>query len=280
MRILAENLRFPEAPAFDKNADLWCVELKGGNLARFKNGAIERFATGGAPNGVVFDWQNRAVFCDAAQNQIRRFDLETGNFETLAAAVDGERLNKPNDLAFDSRGNLIFTCPGDSRREPSGYVCCLKPDGTVKKIADKMFFPNGLAFAGDERTLIVAETYKQRLWRGEWNANDCEWRAAQPFAETGGNPGPDGMAFCANNLLYVAVYGSSQIKAVNQNGEIIETHFLPGANPTNVAFDLRGNSGLIVTEAERGLLLSIAEISGGVELFDGKLSEHGAVATW
>lgn len=269
IKTLAENLDFPEGPAFDSAGDLWCVELKGGNLICLKDGKIERIPTDGAPNGLAFDWQNRAVFCDAAQNAIRRYDSRTGKFETLADTVDGEFLNKPNDLAFDAYGNLLFTCPGDSRREPTGYVCCLKTDGTVKKIADKMFFPNGLAFAGDGQTLVVAETYRQRLWRGDWNADECEWTNAQPFADVGGNPGPDGMAFGANGLLHVAVYGSSEIKVVNESGRIIETRRLPGANPTNAAFDQSGKLGLVVSETELGLLLSIPEITGGVELFDG-----------
>jgi gluconolactonase len=36
----------------------------------------------------------------------------TGACEVIVERLDGERLKKPNDLAFDRVGNLLFTCPG------------------------------------------------------------------------------------------------------------------------------------------------------------------------
>lgn len=270
IRILAEGLSFPEGPAFDAQGNLWCVELKGGNLIEVKtDGQFIRHATNGMPNGLCFDSMNRAWVCDSKQMAVRRFEPTTGTWDTIADTLEGERLNKPNDLAFDQAGNLVFTCPGDSRHEPTGYVCCVLQDGTIKKIATGMFFPNGLAFANDGRTLVVAETYRHRLWRGSWDAVAAEWRDARPWADVSGAPGPDGMAFGAAGLLYVAVYGSGQIKAVNEQGRVVETHDVPGANPTNVAFDPLARFGLIVTEAEHGRLLSLPELRPGVRLFNG-----------
>ena len=49
----------------------------------------------------------------------------------VGSVQEAKPLFKPNDLAFDAVGNLIFTCPDDSRTEPTGYVAILKPDGLV-----------------------------------------------------------------------------------------------------------------------------------------------------
>jgi hypothetical protein len=38
-------------------------------------------------------------------------------------------------------------------------------------------------------------------------------------------------------------------------------------NPTNAAFDPTNRLGLVVTEAEKGLLLSLPEVGPGVTLF-------------
>lgn len=257
MKILAEGLHFPEGPAFAPDGALWSVELKGDALVRFSERSLERFSVGGAPNGLLFDSRGLAWFCDAEKNAIRTFDPATGRFETIIDRIDGAPLFKPNDLAFDAAGNLVFTCPGDSRAEPTGYVCCLSPDGELTKIATEKYFPNGLAFTPDGSHLIIAETYKHRLWKGRWDAAARQWLDAQPWADTGAPPGPDGMAFGEDGLLHVAVFRHGEIQSFDSDGKKVKTLSLPGQNPTNVAFDPSGRLGMIVTEAEKGLLLSV-----------------------
>lgn len=255
--ILAEGLNFPEGPAFAPNGELWCVELKGGNLVRWSERGIERFDTGGEPNGLTFDNRGVAWFCDAGQCAIRTFEPATGLYNTTVHSIDGVPLFRPNDLVFDGRGNLIFTCPGDSRREPTGYVCCFSASGELTKIAEGIYFPNGLALFDEDRRLVIAETYRQRLWKGRWNGHARAWTDAHPYANVAGLPGPDGMAFDSDGLLYVAVYRSGQIRVFNDQGELVKAYDLPGMNPTNVAFDPSGRLGMVVTEAEKGQLLRI-----------------------
>jgi gluconolactonase len=206
---------------------------------------------------MVIDAQGRIWFCDSEKKAIRRFNPENHQVETIADKVGEETLNKPNDLAFDSEGNLVFTCPGDSRQEPSGYVCVLQKNGLVKKITTEKYFPNGLAFSPDGRTLTIAETYKHRLWKGDWNAKTCEWTNAKVWVELDGGIGPDGMAFDSEGNLYVAVFDTGKIKVISPKGKIIEEIQTLGKRPTNCAFDPSGKLGLVVTEAEKGLLLSI-----------------------
>jgi len=270
LNILAEGLQFPEGPAFDSQGTLWAVELKGGGLVRRSKGVCESVATGGGPNGIVIDAQGRVLFCDSVECSIRRYDPSTRQTVTLATKVDGETLKKPNDLCFDAAGNLLFTCPGSSRQEPTGYSCVLTPNGEVRKIAEGHYFPNGLLFTADGSQLIIAETYKQRLWIGDWDASTLTWSNPRVWAEgLEGAPGPDGMAFGADGRLYAAVYGSSSIYVLSSEGQIEEQIKLPGQNPTNCAFDPSGELGLVVTEAETGKLLSLPELGVGIPLYCG-----------
>lgn len=258
--VLSGDLRFPEGPAFAPDGSLWAVELKGGSLVRLRDGQLIRHHVGGSPNGIAIDQQGRIWFCDAEKNSISRFDPLTQQVVRIIGEVDGEELNKPNDLAFDADGNLVFTCPGNSRQEPSGYACVLKTDGTVQKITTGKYFPNGLAFSEDGKTLVIAETYKHRLWKGDWNAVTCEWESEKVWCDIGGPDGPggpDGMAFAENGDLYVAVYGTSSVRVVNSNGEVKEQIRIEGKCPTNCAFDPTGDLGLVITEAEKGEILSV-----------------------
>jgi len=249
---------------------LWAVELKGGALVQWKEGQLIRHRVGGAPNGIAVDSENKIWFCDADQNAIRCFDPLTKEIKVMADKVDGHLLHKPNDLAFDSKGNLVFTCPGKSREEPTGYVCVLTKGGNVKKITTEKYFPNGLAFTANGKSLVIAETYKHRLWKGDWNADTCEWTNGNVWCNIGGpiGPGgPDGMAFDEEGNLYAAIFGSGKIKVVNKIGEVINEILLMGQHPTNCAFDPSGKLGLVVSEAEHGVLVSINVCSKGQPLF-------------
>lgn len=258
IELLAEGLQFPEGPAFAADGSLWAVELKGGNLVQLKDGRLHRFPVGGGPNGIAIDGAGYIWFCDSEQNAVRRFDLKTQQTETIVHQCRNETLNKPNDLAFDGYGNLVFTCPGNSRREPTGYVCVLTAAGEVRKIATGMYFPNGLAFSADGKELIIAETYRHSLWKGRWNAKDGSWEEAKLWCVIGGPDGPggpDGMAFGEDKNLYVAVYGTASVRVISPEGSVIGLIPLPGQNPTNCAFTPLRKGNLVITEAEKGQIL-------------------------
>jgi len=272
--VLAQDLAFPEGPAFDPFGDLWCVELAAGTLwRRSPSGRISRRFVDGRPNGIAIDAAGRIWFCDSALNAIRRLDPATDTLLTIIDSVDGVRLDKPNDLAFDNRGNLIFTCPGDSRTDPTGYVCCLAPDRTATVVATGLYFPNGLAFTSDGG-LIIAETRRQRLWRGLWDPNLRQWTQAEVIAETAGQIGPDGLAIARDGRLYVAVHGSNRIEIKTARGSPCGFLSVGAGNPTNCAFDPTGALGLVVTEAAGGSVLSYPGVGPGLRLAS---PESGAV---
>lgn len=63
-----------------------------------------------------------------------------------------------------------------------------------------------------------------------------------------------------------------EVKSGNYNQweeKVIEEIFMPGQNPTNCAFDHADKLGLVVTEAEKGLLLSVDLDSKEIQLYNG-----------
>jgi gluconolactonase len=75
------------------------------------------------------------------------------------------------------------------------------------------------------------------------------------------------MAFAADGRLHVAIYSGMAVKVVAADGEVEEVIAVPGANPTNCAFDPSGRLGLVVTEAENGRLFSLPSLGPGAPLF-------------
>ena len=233
MKTILSNLNFPEGPAVGADGALWFVELHGGSVCRLgKGGELSRFKIpNGRPNGIAADAAGRIWFCDAGNDCVSILNPESGEIKTACDAVEGERLAHPNDLAFDMRGNLVFTCPGESRKEP------------------------GLAFSPDGKSLFIAETYKKRIWKGDWNPAALSWSNARVWAEAGGDPGPDGMAFGDDGNLYAAIFGGGAVKAFSPDGNLAKEISLGGRDPSNCAFLPDG--GLVVTEAERGELVLV-----------------------
>lgn len=79
------------------------------------------------------------------------------------AHLSGEGLNEivvaPNGNIYVNGGNEFHPDEGVA----PGFVLLITPDGTVRRVADDIAFPNGMAITPDESTLIVAESFASRL---------------------------------------------------------------------------------------------------------------------
>jgi gluconolactonase len=267
--ILANDINFPEGPAFDPQGTIWCTEMGRGNLIYLSDGQILRIPVYGRPNSLAFDDQGRAWICDSEHNSIRRFDLVTQSWETMLESTEGHSLQTPNDLIFDSAGNLLFSCPNYSDEKQTGYIVCLSPDGTSKIIIEKMNRPNGLGLANDGNNLIVADTFTKTLYKGTWDPINKLCTNFKAWSVVGGNEGPDGLAVSGENLVFVAIYGDGEIRILDQQGQFTGNLTVPGGNPTNIAIDPNGQYGLVVTEAEKGQLISFPHFVITPQIFDG-----------
>ena len=71
-----------------------------------------------------------------------------------------------NELVVDGRGNIYVNGGTDfhpAEGEAPGFVALVTPDGRVRRVADGLAFPNGMAVTPDEETLIVSESFAGTL---------------------------------------------------------------------------------------------------------------------
>jgi sugar lactone lactonase YvrE len=129
-----------------------------------------------------------------------------------------------NDIVVDGRGNTYvntigFEFPGG--QFAPGFVALVTPDGMVRQVADGLAFPNGMAVTPDNKTLIVAESYGERLTAFDI-AGDGSLSHRRVWASMPGDH-PDGICLDAEGATWYADVGSSHCVRVREGGEIVQT---------------------------------------------------------
>jgi len=247
--LFATGFKFPEGPAFDRNKNLFVVNIDTGDISKISpKGQVKVFVnTGGAPNGAKFH-PNGDLYVADRQKGIIAISPD-GKIRVIVDHYQGKKFYGPNDLIFDSKGNLYFTDPhGSSAENPFGCMYRFSSSGELTCLASGLAFPNGLVLSKDEKFLFVANTRKNRILR---YVLDPPVRS-YIFSQLSGGWGPDGLAFDVAGNLYVAHYGGGDVIILNPKGEIVERVPVGGGHPTNVAFGGPDRKTLYVTEVETG----------------------------
>jgi sugar lactone lactonase YvrE len=167
----AEDVVFDaEGRALTGLADGRIVRLEGDSV-------VEVVHTGGRPLGLAFSPRDGFLYVGDAVRGLLRVDLATKQVEVLVHTAEGFDFRCVNEVAVASDGTVYFTDSsavwGLDRftedlldQRPTGRV--IRYDPTTKAVTvlvRELSFANGLALMPDEKSLIIAETGRYRLWR-------------------------------------------------------------------------------------------------------------------
>src|SRR4030095_6291513 len=132
VRVIAEDLQFPEGPVWVGDGSLLVVEIRRKTLTRVWPGKRKAIVAnlGGGPNGAAIAADGYCYVCnnggfhfaqrgdgawvtagqpdDYVTGRIERVDIETGKFEVLYDKVGDRRILGPNDLVMDAHGGFYF----------------------------------------------------------------------------------------------------------------------------------------------------------------------------
>lgn len=172
-------------------ADLWGGEdiafdvdgraytgLKDGRIMRLDGDGAKFVAnTMGRPLGLEFSPADGLLYVCDADRGLLQVDPRDGKVTVLVDGAEGERFAFTNDIEITHDGTIYFTDAssvwGKDKftedlldQRPTGRVMRYEPQtGTVTVLMRELSFANGLALMPDERSLIIAETGRYRLWR-------------------------------------------------------------------------------------------------------------------
>ena len=123
-------------------------------------------------NGLALSDAGDLILCQHGERQIGKMlaplDAPKAEFQALATSFEDKRLNIPNDLVFNSKGQLFFTDPPygmdpwDEKELDIQGVYRLDPEGKVSLLVDSLSRPNGVALSPDQKMLYVAQSDPQK----------------------------------------------------------------------------------------------------------------------
>jgi sugar lactone lactonase YvrE len=199
----------------------------------------------------------------------------------------GERRNGPvivpagtasrtNDGACDPAGRfLVGTLPLDDR-ERDETLFRVEDNGSLTPIDSDLSLSNGLGWSPDGRLFYSTDTVPGIIWVRDYDAASGEVGARHEHLRLDGYL-PDGLCVDSRGNLWVAVWGSGEVRSFSPDGELVATVTVSCPHPSSVAFVGDGLDILLITTASRDLSeAELAQYPDAGRLF---LAHVGATGT-
>ncbi len=250
---------FLEGPSFDKDGNLWMVNIPFGQILRVTPAGEWSVATeyDGNPNGLKIR-NDGQIFIADYKNGVMHLDPSSGNVTGHRTRIRTEPFRGCNDLHFASNGDLYFTDQGQSDMQRSdGRVFRLTPDDHLECLIDCGVSPNGLVLSHNEKMLFVGMTRACQVWHIPLPPDGGPYYKIGVFQNLSGGPGgPDGMCLDDEGNLYVTHVGLGIIWVFGPTGiPLYRINSCRGAKMTNMAFGGPENKTLFITESDTGTIL-------------------------
>jgi len=250
---------FLEGPSFDRQGNLWFVDIPFGRIFRIDPKGNWDLVTqyDGWPNGLKFHRDGSAYICDYKKGLLR-LDTVTGKIETILETAYSEGFKGLNDLHFASNGDLYFTDQGQTGiADPTGRVFRLRADGGLDRLVSNIPSPNGITLSTTEKHCYVAVTRSQQVWRLPLMADGSISKTGVAIQLSGGAAGPDGIEMDGDNGLLVCHLG---VGIWRFDANMLTTHLIYSENPhhhhlANLCFGGPDLKTVYITESLSGDIL-------------------------
>lgn len=202
------------------------------------DGQVEKIAeVPGQPSGLGWLPDGRLLIVSMRDRKLLR--READGRVVVHADLSGVADGHTNDMAVDRHGNayvgnfgfdLMGGAPVDTAR-----LARVAPDGSVSSVADGLYFPNGAMVTPDGKTLIVVETFGNRISAfdmlpGGGLGPRQDWAVFGPVPEgrdlasviPQAKVAPDGATLDAEGAVWLADAVGHRVLRVAQGGKVLD----------------------------------------------------------
>ena len=235
-----EGLAFGESLRWH-DGRLWASDWGTGQVLTLDSRGSARVVCTVESSPLCFDFlgDGQLVVADSGGSKLCRLGLDGGLVEH--AFLGGEGAPPWNEVVADTRrakvyvNNIGFEFPAGEPKP--GFVAVAANDGSVRRAAEDLAFPNGMIITPDGASLIVAES-----WAGHLSAFDLapngDLSNRRVWADLG-EGAPDGICMDAEGAIWYGDVPNQECVRVLEGGKVTD----------RVAFD-RGCFSCVLGEAE------------------------------
>jgi sugar lactone lactonase YvrE len=219
---ITEGLVFPECPRWH-DGKLWLSDMHAHQVMTVDlDGNTEIIMeVPGQPGGLGWLPDGRLLVVSMTDKRLLRLDPDA---LTEVADLSGLASGTCNDMVVDALGRAYIGNFGLDTDVTKFYIgpaeiIMVTPDGDMRVVATDMRFPNGAVITPDGHTLIVAESFGQRLTAFDIEP-DGSLSGQRVWAWLENNVYPDGICLDAEGAVWVANAVGNTVIRVLEGGEV------------------------------------------------------------
>lgn len=249
---ISNQFTFTEGPAVDKKGNIYFTDQPNDKIWKYDtDGKLSLFMEKtGRSNGMYFDKKGNLISCADEKNELWSISPKK-EVTVLMTDYQGKKLNGPNDLWIDAKGNIFFTDPYYQRswwerKKPDvdGQHVYFLPKGKKEPVmvASGLKQPNGIIGTPDGKYLYVADIGDRKTYKYEIG-KDGALNNRQLFTSMGS----DGMTLDSQGNVYLTGRG---VTIFNPDGKKLGTIPVPSGWTANVTFGGKDRKTLFITATE------------------------------
>lgn len=228
MQLLTAGLMFGESPRWGRDGRLWVADWGSHEIVAVDergNSEVTARLPFTSFQPICFDWlADGRLLIGSAKNRClvrREPDGSIMTYADLATVLN----HGCNGIVVDGRGNTYVNGVGfdliSGEKFAPGGIALVSPDGSARRVADNIAFPNGMVVTPDNSTLIVADSYAKKLVAFDVAAdgtlsNQRVWAAL-------GDGAPDGLRLDAEGAIWYADVPNKRCVRVRAGGQVLQT---------------------------------------------------------
>ncbi|MFO1302412.1 MAG: SMP-30/gluconolactonase/LRE family protein [Burkholderiales bacterium] len=246
---------------------LYWVDVRAPALYRLeRNGSVTTIPLPGLAGAVVP--RRAGGLAIALQDGFYTLDTRTGTATRIVDPEPDKPENRINDGRCDRAGRFWAGTMHVTLREPRGSLYRLDVDHTVDRIRSGITVPNSICFSPDDRTMYLADTYRDVIFAYDYALGEGTLSNERVFVDTASDAGhPDGSCVDEEGCVWNAQVRGGKVVRYTPDGRIDRAIALPVSQPTCCCFGGPSLETLFITSARQRIapeLLEREPLAGGL----------------